>query len=201
MNSVTPAALPWRRRLTIAVVATAGLLVMFQFIPLRDAAARIDAFPLRGANFASRELPLEPGEQAIMGEARLVKRLCQTASQRVVVSIIDGTRNRHAVHDPAYCLRGGGWEITTREQLAIPGGQAAKLTLTKAGQRAEALFWFSDGRTRHVSPTTLWLASAARRLTCGKSGPAPVLVLVFPVEGGTPDWSRLWEEMPELGQL
>ena len=197
----TTAAPRGRRWLTLAVGVAACLLIGFQFIPLPDAAGRIDAFPVRGANYASRDLPLEPAEQDIMGEARLVKRLCQTPSQRVVVSIIDGTRNRHAVHDPAYCLRGGGWKITGQEQLAVPGGHAAKLTLTKAGQSAEALFWFTDGRNRHVSPTSLWLASAARRLTFGQSGPAPLLVLIFPVEGVTPDWSRLWTEMPELGEL
>lgn len=190
-----------RRWLTIGVGVTAGLLVLFQFIPLPDGSARIAAFPIRGAVFASRELPLEPAERAIMGEARLVKRLCQTSGQRFIVSIIDGTRNRHAVHDPAYCLRGGGWSISGQEPLAVPGGQAMKLSLTKAGQHAEALFWFSDGRTRHASPARQWLQSALRRVSFGKSGPAPLLVLVFPAEGVTPDWSRLWEEIPELGRL
>lgn len=190
-----------RQWLTIAVGVAAVVLVLFQFIQLPDAAGRIDAFPLRGSTFASRDLPVEPAERAIMGEARLVKRVCQTASQRVIVSIIDGSRNRHAVHDPAYCLRGSGWTITAQEPLGVLGGQAVKLSLAKSGQHTEALFWFTDGRSRHFSPMTQWLQSALRRLTFGKSGPAPLLILIFPADGVTPNWARLWAEIPELGQL
>lgn len=187
--------------LTVAIVLTGVFVLLCQFIPLSDASSRLDAFPMQGTYFASREIPADPVETPVLGEARLMKRVCQTATQRFILSVIDGTRNRHAVHDPAYCLRGAGWEITGSETIPLPGGEAAKLTLTKAGRTTEAVYWFSDGKKRQASAIAQWLGAAARRLTFGGSGPAPVLVLLFPEEGSGLDWPELWREVPELWTL
>jgi hypothetical protein len=172
------------------------------FIPLTDASARLNAFPLKGARYASREVPLDAAEIPVIGAARCIKRLCQTPTQRVLISIIDGTRNRHAMHDPEYCLRGSGWLTSARHTFAIPGGTACRLELKKDSLASEAVFWFSNGKDRHDSPAKVWLQSAARRLSFGKGGPAPVLILISPAIPGTPvNWQALIEEMPELANL
>jgi hypothetical protein len=172
------------------------------FIPLTDASARLNAFPLKGARYASREVPLDPAEIPVIGAARCIKRLCQTPTQRVLISIIDGTRNRHAMHDPEYCLRGSGWLSTARHSFAVPGGTACRLELKNDFLTSEAVFWFSDGESRHGSPAKVWLQSAARRLSFGQGGPAPVLILISPAIPGTSiNWQALIEEMPELANL
>ena len=150
----TPASPPPRKRrgLTVAVLVTALLLLLFRFSNPPDAAARLDHFPERGASFASRVLEPEPAEQTVIGAARLMKRLCQTAPQQVSLSVIDSTRNRHAAHDPSYCLRGAGWTVVTQETLALPGGEAVKLTLQRGKESTQAVYWFSDGTHRHGSP-------------------------------------------------
>ncbi len=204
MTPPSPSGAPPRRRrrfLIWAVVVTGAFVLLCQFIPLSDASSRLDAFPLRGEEFASREIPADPVEAPVIGEARLMKRLCQTETQRILLSVIDGTRNRHATHDPSYCLRGAGWEVTGSETIQVPGGEAAKVTLEKDGQSTEAVYWFSDGQTRHASPSLHWFRSALRRLTFGGSGPAPVLVLLSPGEGSSPDWPLFWKQAPELWRL
>lgn len=190
-----------RRALTAAVVITGLFVVLCQFIPLKDASDRLDAFPLTGQAFASREIPADPVELPVIGEARMMKRLCQTGSQRFVISVIDGTRNRHAVHDPAYCFRGAGWEVTSSEPLSIPGGDGAKLKLTKDGKTTEAVYWFSNGSERHASAMSSWFSAASRRLTFGQSGPAPVLVLLFSPDATPLEWSQIWKDVPELWWL
>jgi hypothetical protein len=191
-----------RRILLYGVAITALIMAAASFIPLTDASARLNAFPLKGARYASREIPLDPAEIPVIGPARCIKRLCQTPTQRVLISIIDGTRNRHAMHDPEYCFRGSGWLSTERHSFAIPGGTACRLELKKDSLASEALFWFSNGQSRHSSPAKVWLQSAARRLSFGLGGPAPVLILISPAIPGTPiNWQTLIEEMPELANL
>jgi hypothetical protein len=182
------------------VLITALLLLLFRFSNPPDATARLDHFPERGAAFASRVLEPEPAEQTVIGAARLMKRLCQTATQQVVLSVIDSTLNRHAAHDPSYCLRGAGWTVVTKETLAVPGGEAVKLSLQRGKESIQAVYWFSDGTHRHGSPARHWLTSALLRLTPGSAPPAPVLVLLFPATG-TADWPLLWKEIPELWAL
>lgn len=189
---------PW---LTAAVVLTAIFLGLCRFHSLPDATDRLNALPTHGPGFASRAISSDPAEAAVIGEARLMKKLCQTTTQQVTLSVIDGTKNRHATHDPAYCLRGSGWAVRDSSLIAVPGGEGTLLTLTKDGNTTQAVFWFSDGASRHSSPVKHWWNSAFRRLTFGRSGPAPVLVMMFPTEGTTADWPKLWVEMPELWKL
>ncbi len=189
------------RWLPALLALTVIFLILSSIFQLPDASTRLDAFPLRGAAYASRDVPADPAELPVIGQARLVKRLCQTPTQRVLVTIIDGTRNRHAVHDPAYCLRGAGWEITGSRVLPVPGGEAACLSVAREGRITQALYWFTDGQSRHSSLCRHLLQTAARRLTLGCSGPAHLFVLIASPDGQPVDWERLRIEMPELWQL
>src|SRR5205823_6175223 len=111
----------------------------------------------------SRELQLEPAESAIYGKARATKRLYQVGAQRFVIIVIDGTNNRHAVHDPLYCFRGAGWSMKDEEPFPIPGGSAKLLRLTNGRDMREALHWFSDGAQRYSSSMRYWWQTTLRR--------------------------------------
>jgi len=82
--------------------------------------------------------------------------------------------------------------------LVLPGGAGKILTLQKSGDTREAVFWFSDGRERHAQVARCWWQTALRRLTFGASGPAPVLVLVQSLDGGSVDWNLLPAQLPGL---
>ena len=187
------------QKILFAGLLLAGLLALaWDLVPLPDAQNRIANFPNSGLGFSSREMPLTETEKSIYGAAQVVKRVYRANRQNFVVVIIDGAKNRHAVHDPAYCFRGAGWTISGERPLSLPGGAGKIMTLQKGGETREAVFWFSDGRVRYPQVARCWWQTALRRLTFGASGPDPVLVLVQPVDSGSMDWEQLPTQLPGL---
>jgi hypothetical protein len=183
--------------LVLAVVAS----LLWQFVPLADAGARLEGLPKRGLGFASEDLSLTAVEAGIYGKARVVKRLYQVGRQRCVVVVIDGTRNRHAVHDPTFCFRGAGWTVTGGRRVGVRGGESRLVELSKGPARAEAMYWISDGERRHASVMRYWWQTTLRRVSFGRSGSEPVLVVVQPAEGGVLDWGSVIEKLPGLLEI
>jgi len=177
------------------------LALAWDLVPLPDAQSRLAGLAPAGLGFTSREVPLNETEKSIFGSAQVVKRIYRAGRENFVVVIIDGTRNRHAVHDPTYCFRGAGWSIAGERSLTLPGGAGKVLSLRKGNETREAVFWFSDGRERHAQVARCWWQTALRRLTFGASGPAPVLVLVQPLENDRTAWENLPITLPQLFEL
>jgi len=174
------------------------LALAWDLVPLPDAQNRVARLPCAGLGFTSREVPLNETEKSIFGAAQVVKRIYRAGRENFMIVIIDGSRNRHAVHDPTYCFRGAGWQLAGERRLELPDGAGKILSLRKNNETREAVFWFSDGRERHAQVARCWWQTALRRLTFGASGPAPVLVLAQPLEGGTPVWEQLPTQLPGL---
>lgn len=181
--------------IVMAVMAGAA----WQFYPLEDASHRLDALPLRGIMFASEDVPVSEVEQSIFAGARVVKRYAQVRGQKVVLTIIDGTGNRHAVHDPLFCFRGAGWEVIDAVDFPVEWGEARRVALSRKGEPAEALYWFSDGERAFGSAVEYWGRTTWRRLTLGASGSEPVLVMLTPIDERPIDWNALLNAWPELG--
>jgi hypothetical protein len=156
-----------------------------------DASQRLEALPLDGSMFSSSPMPISPQEIAFYDKARIVKRVYQCKKGSFILIAVDGSANRHAVHDPLYCLKGAGWEITNRQTITIDGGVADLLHLSRNGQDREALFWFSDGSSRHASVLRYWLQTSLRRLTFGTSGKEPVMIILQSIGHDRPDWLSL----------
>lgn len=165
-----------------------GLLVLvlialfLRQIELTDASERIEAFPSSGPLFSSRPVALTEFERDMLGEAEGYKAIYLWKGLRYVITIIDGTRNRQAVHDPRYCFRGAGWEITQDETIDFAGGRARRVSLVNAGVESEALFFYSDGETVFASPFEYWVRATVRRWLRRYGGEEPVLVMVQPVD-------------------
>ncbi len=189
----------WWPVLLAAVVIT----LAWDLVPLPDAASRLLAFPQKGLGFSSVDIPLSRVEASIYRGVKVIKRLYRMRSRSIVLVVIDGSRNRHAVHDPVYCFRGGGWRITAEQFLALPGGTAKLVKLERDGQRTEAVYWFTDGSARHASAPLYWCQTAWRRLTFGTCGAEPLLVVVQPAAGDTEnvDWGSVFAQMPQLPAL
>lgn len=182
---------PSQRWLLVFLVTAIALGAAWQYVPLTDAQARLTALPAKGIGYVSLESPVSDAERVIFGGAHVIKRSYRIGADHLSVIIIDGTRNRHAVHDPMLCVRGGGWTIAAREPFPLPGGGGELVRITKGEQVNEVLYWFSDGIDRHASPTTYWLQATLRRLTFGASGEEPVLVLLQSESGRAIDWRPL----------
>lgn len=187
-----------KKLLWIGLGLAVVLSVLWSSIPLPDAGKRLSTLPIRGLGFASQEIPLTATEKSIYGEATAVKRVYQFGHRRFILVAIDGTRNRHAVHDPLYCFRGAGWLPASEERFPISGGEACRVRLHRDREEAEALFWFTDGRTRHGSAMRYWWQTTLRRLTFGKSGGEPVLMLLQPAAGEPSAWESALQAVAGL---
>ena len=190
-----------RLLLWVALGVAVVLGLVWQFYPLPDAQDRVSQLPREGYNIIGEDLPIPQATKDFFGDAYLLYRAYEVNGQRIVVWVIDGTHNRHAVHDPLYCIRGGGWNIESQTPLPVDGGNADIVQQTKDGRTTESLIWFSDGKTRHASAPRYWWQTTLRRLTLGKSGAEPVLVNVSPYSTNVIDWKRLADEFPALFEL
>lgn len=191
----------YQRVLWAALALAVCLSLVWETVSLPDASRRLASLPVSGFGFAGRDLPLNDVEKGVFGGVQTVKRLYQAGHQQFIVQVIDGSRNRHAIHDPLYCFRGAGWDVAATRDFAVPGGWARLLSLRKNIETAEALYWISDGSRRHASAPRYWWQSSLRRLTLGGSGPEPVLVVVQPATPEALDWSAVFAHLPALFDL
>lgn len=187
--------------LWLALAFAIALGSLFQFYPLPGAQDRVRTLPLRGLNYSGQELEIPAPMRALFGAAQVTRRGYQVGDQRVFVWILDGARNRHAVHDPLYCLRGDGWQIKSQNPFPLDGGAANLILAEKNGRQCESLVWFTDGRVRHASALRYWWQTTWRRLTLGRSGPEPVLITIQPAAGASVDWHRLTAQFAALFEL
>jgi hypothetical protein len=187
---LAPASHRLRRALLCSGVVFAAVCgLVWGSYPLPDATARLNSVRPRGPGFASRELPLTDTERTILGRVDLVHRLYRIGKYDVFMTVIDGTRDRHAVHDPRYCFQGAGWRVLNEQPVSIPNGHASWISAVDGDRRLEVLFWFSDGRTAHTSMARYWRQTTLRRITLGGSGPEPVLVVLQLFGHEQPAWT------------
>lgn len=184
-----------------ALIAAILLGVVWQFAPLPDAKKRMEELPLSGIGYKGKAIPLEPFEEEFFKDVTVLKRVYEVGGQPFFITVLDGTKNRHVVHDPYYCFRGGGWEIIEEDKFPLSMGNGSKLLITKDNQQREALFWFSDGTTQHSSPLNYWLQTSLRRLSLGMSGNEPLLIVVQPLINEPVDWEAFKKDFSNLFEL
>ena len=185
-----------------AVIAGAVICgTLWAFYPLPSAASRLAAVPSSGATFASRDVALTPSELQVLGRVNLLHRQYQLGPRQFYATVIDGTKDRHAVHDPRYCFQGAGWNVLSERKLMLPGGEANWVRAINGDREVQALFWFSDGSARYTSMLRYWWQTTLRRMTLGRSGAEPVLVVLQSFGTGQPDWSRFGPEVVETLRL
>jgi hypothetical protein len=172
--------------------------VIWELAPLPNASSRMARLPQSGFGVSSVEVPLGPAEKEILKNAGVLRREYNLLGSSLLLTIIDGTNDRHAVHDPFYCIRGSGWEIVSENSFPIPGGEARLIRVRKNDHEAEAMVWFSDGRKRHPSASKYWWQTTLRRLSLGASGPEPVLVNLQASGPKAVNWHEVIARFPGL---
>lgn len=187
--------------LWIGLAFAIALGALWQFYPLPDAKPRLEALPLNGPRFSAINAPLSPFEKTFFMKIDLLKRVYTFDQEKAFIYVLDGTHDRHLVHDPFYCFRGAGWEKLSQETFPIPDGHANLVRLTKNGHIKNTLYWFSDGQTAYTSPLRYWWETTLRRLTLGKSGNEPVLIVIQPLDKENLNWNKLKDDFPELFKL
>ncbi|HUR60233.1 MAG TPA: exosortase-associated EpsI family protein [Opitutaceae bacterium] len=201
--SPTATRLQHRRRFLLgtAIAVAAAWGAAWAAFPLASAKDRLQAVAARGPDFTSRDLGLNAAELTILGRVDLVHRVYALMNYEIYATIIDGTKDRHAVHDPRYCFQGAGWRILEERPLPIALGHANLIRAAQGTRRVDLLFWFSDGRTAHTSMTRYWWQTTLRRLTFGRSGPEPVLIVLQSHGAQQPEWPTFAAQVIERLRL
>ena len=185
-----------------------GILLMLLTLSLWDQYApppkgRIteDTLPRAGIRFTSFEMNKMDLEREIYDRTITAKRYYQFGRHRFILIVVDGTNNRHAIHDPVYCFRGAGWQIITTQSYKIENGFARYLKLKKQDDIREAVFWFSNRRFRYTSILRYWFDSALRRFTFGLSGQEPILIILQSMGDNVPNWREVLDRFGVLYEL
>lgn len=159
---------------------------------LTDADARLAALQLNAGSFRSTDLPLSDAETQVYHNIRVLKKLCVLQGEQAQLVCLDGTRDRHAVHDPRLCFRSARWEVLEETVMPHPaGGEMRRMRLRRDNRELETVYWWSTPTERHASAIKYFLQSSLRRLTRGHSGEEPVLVVLQPVQSSQLDW-KVW---------
>jgi uncharacterized protein DUF3485 len=188
--------------LMIFLFFAVALGLLWQFYPLQDAKARLNEFPLAGAGFVGNDVPLNDFEATAFNNVNVLKRIYRINNENYLLTVLDGTHNRHVVHDPYYCFTGSGWEIQKQKEFNLANGTAEELILSRGTKHRTALFWFSDGKSAFRSPLEYWWKATLRRLTFGKSGQEPVLIMVQPLDSITQvNWKEVTRILNDLVNL
>ncbi len=174
---------------------------IWQFYPLESAQGRLNSLPLNGANFLGQEIELTSDEKKFFDNINIVKRIYKIDDQYFFVTVLDGSRNRHIVHDPYYCFRGAGWTINGERPFPLDQGMANLIDISKGDEHREALYWFSDGTTAYTTPMRYWWQTTLRRVSLGSSGPEPILIMVQPMSKQTVDWPMVVKQLAPLFEI
>ena len=177
------------------------LVVVWEWYPLPDAQNRLDLIPISGPRIHSTNIPLDSAERSVYTNTYVVKRYYKVKDYRFVLFAVDATKNRHAVHDPTYCITGAGWNTEQDRELTIPGGTAKNLSLSKDDKSLEVLYWFSTGDQKYSSVLRYWIETTLRRLSLGFSGSEPVLVVLQSSGNQNLDWQQLLQDFEPLRSL
>lgn len=185
MNKTTKENILW---CLLALACTCALL--WQFVRLPNATDRLLKIPSKGPGFYSTDIALSKDEKEIFSTINLIKRIYSVDGEKYFIYVLDGTENRHVVHDPTYCFRGDGWEISDYKKIPIENGIGGLYTLKRGSEVKEALLWFSDGKIKYAWPMQYWFQATLRRLTLGWSGGEPILYVIQPLNIKNNDWKK-----------
>jgi hypothetical protein len=194
---------PNRKRIALGMLCglTALIALIWPVLPMAGQQGRLAAIPLDGPDFSSDPLELTAEDRKFLAGAGAIQRILRPRQgTAIMLTVIDGSGNRHAVHDPSYCLAGGGWVIRSEKQMTTSSGVANWVSMEKGGEIMESLWFFDDGGRQFTSPLSYWWLSGLRRATRGLSGPEPLLVMLRVPPGQEADWQRIRQVvLPSLG--
>jgi len=194
---------PHRKRIFLMILCGSAAVValIWPALPMADGPDRLAAIPLDGPDFHSTPLELSDADKEFLAGASAVQRLVQPRrGGPIMFSVIDGDGNRHAVHDPSYCLAGSGWVVRSEKKMAMSSGEATWISMEKDGATMESLWFYDDGKRQFTSPLTYWWRTSLRRATRGLSGSEPLLVMLRVPPGEEADWQRVRQVLlPALG--
>lgn len=130
-------------------------------------------------------------EMQQLGAATAIRYRVLLGQDEFLLTVVDGSRHRQAVHDPEYC-----WTVLARETIPNEHGTAQAVTTLKGGKPTSTLYWYCSDNKRYCSPLKYMLATSLRRLSAGWLSEEPLLVVVTPASGNTINWHEFLDLFP-----
>ncbi|WP_372364696.1 exosortase-associated EpsI family protein [Candidatus Uabimicrobium sp. HlEnr_7] len=186
----------------VAATFTVLLIVVciWPFLPYKTQ-DRLSNLSRKGFGFISQDIALTQKEQSSFGKAKVIKRFYRVGKQRFVLLAIDGTKDRHAVHDPNYCIVGAGWQIVATREIQKDLGTIRWVKLQRKKQVKEVVYWFSNQQSTYSSPIRYWYETTIRRISLGYLYKEPILIILQTVDKKNVDWNRVLSLMPQIQEL
>jgi len=126
-----------------------------------------------------------------LGAATAIRYRIILGQDEFLLTVVDGSRHRQAVHDPEYC-----WTVLAREIVPNEHGTAQAVTTLKGGKPTSTLYWYCSDNKRYCSPLKYMLATSLRRISAGWLSEEPLLVVVTPASGNTINWHEFLDLFP-----
>lgn len=191
--------LPRTPLLWIALLLLTTVLIYWSVTLPPSARDRIDAIPTEGLSYKLEPLPWSEYERKTLKNAVGSKWKCRIGNEEVVLLVVDGAQNIHAIHDPAFCLRGAGFELASEADVPLPGGKAKQLELQNGDQRREVVYWFSNTRERYHSLLQFRLDTTFSRIYSNID--PPLMVLLYGEHRSPEQWAAIVDILPFMQTL
>jgi EpsI family protein len=186
---------PWRRFVPVALLlaAAAALLEARNMQEAVPSSLNLAAFPAAIGGWQGRDLPITPGEFAVLGPGQfLVRDYRRSAVEPPVnlyVAYFPSQRSGDTIHSPQNCLPGAGWAPVESGHFSLqrPDGPAISVNryiIAKGLDRDLVLYWYqAHGR---VTPSEYWakIYLVADAIRMNRTDGALVRI-VTPIAGGT----------------
>jgi hypothetical protein len=181
-----------RKIVTTAIIVGCLIMVAWPQFPLKDASDRLERIGKAHGGYTAHELPIRDSDITTLGSAQAVSYFIETGKKSgYFLTAIDGTKNRHAVHDPSYCMSGAGWKVDEQKELSLPRGSGILLTVHREKEQTQVLCFYDDGEQQFSSPFDYWAKTSLRRLSLGMSGEEPIFVMCKPAPNQGVDWNQV----------
>ncbi len=190
----------WLAMWVILVVAVA-LTILLEAFPVGSRPNPGMSLPMKAPLIYGENVELNSREMLIFGEGEVVKRLYHVAGNPIMVNVVDGKQNRHAVHDPIFCFRGAGWSIISESVMLSGKGEIRIMALSKNDEMTRVAYWFSNGERHYISPIEFWMRSFLHRATFGYWGDESVLVVIQLLSEGQKSLPQTLRYFPQLLNL
>ena len=181
----------------ISLIAALVTVIVWDSFDLESATVRLESLSHQGIGYKSQAVELLDSEKEIFGQLDFNRRFYHTNNGSFIVTLIDGTKDRHAVHDPMYCFTGAGWEHSEIKNKA----SYKHIRLTKNKSSIEVIYYFSNSNEIYSTKQRYLFDCSLRRLSLGWSGKEPILVVIQSIENQSLNWHDIIKVLPELQSI
>lgn len=176
---------------SVLMIGLALVPILIDLLSSTPALSQPPELPLTGSGFFAEDIGFTTAEATMLARVPVTKRRYIVDAQQVLVLAMDATANRHAIHDPTYCLQGAGWRVAVDEQRSVPAGHVRVVRAERAstGEVRRIVCFFRSGDQLYTTTARFLGDFVIARWWPGKTRPLTFMIAVTTGHDGmTEDW-------------